>query len=248
MSARGRRPLHELPLELYTLPAPPPSLKRPVSPGAHLLSPRKRLILESPTATKSPARKLDFGTPKASKITTPFKSTLELKEGKTTSQPSRHKLAPSPEIKHNAPSKEPMLDDLDRDVEYFSKRLASLASQPASYTQHYPGFDVHYQPTLPPTLYPPTDNEASDVDNDVSKENLRPVRRPKKHVFGSTLKGASDSRFVPGWPSIAESKEDDSSFFSTPRFPASPLRRKPKPQIEADEEASVATHLFSGRI
>jgi hypothetical protein len=209
-------PLRELPLDQF-LPQNPnlrPN-KRPLSPI--LYSPAKRRILNeegifSPEKTRkspisvrgtpsrftgtlsgpsSPARKLDFGTPKhpvkdsgAPNMSTPARPAS-----------SSNRLAPSPELKSNSQSSR-SADETDGDPSMHNRSHSSAAPTsvprripppPDPQSIHYPGFRVHFDKQIFITSVDNGLESLSLVDNDKDgqKENTAPRRKPRKVATAS---------------------------------------------------------------
>ncbi|KAG5652673.1 hypothetical protein H0H81_004165 [Sphagnurus paluster] len=187
-------PLQELPLEHFI-----PSRKRPLSPAAHVLcSPAKRRILNEEGIFKSavsgrgtparftkvlsgpssPARKLDFGSPKQ-------KATL----GRAT-------LASSPDL-NTLLSEDYEMEDCFGQASCSSFSVRTPPSNPTIISRgtppppdpqsiHYPGFRVYFDTHI---VFTPADEQPprpstpiSEKDKDALKENIIPPRRPRKAV------------------------------------------------------------------
>ncbi|KAG5648886.1 hypothetical protein DXG03_000235 [Asterophora parasitica] len=198
-------PLQELPLDQFLPPnpnLPSTSRKRPLSPGGPgFFSPAKRRILneegifKSPvsgrgtparftevlTGPSSPARKLDFGSPKATR-----RAAVETTPPRVAS--SSNRLAPSPHVKE------------DHEMEAYFIRPSSSSQPPSSnitpretpppqdpQSIHYPGFRVYFDThvVLAPVEEPPAtpSTPGGEKEKETLKENVVPRRRPRKPVI-----------------------------------------------------------------
>ncbi|GLB34004.1 hypothetical protein LshimejAT787_0108880 [Lyophyllum shimeji] len=199
------------------------SHKRPLSPGGpSLFSPAKRRILneegifspaksvKSPlpargtpaarfsqvlTGPCSPAKRLDFGSPKhlSASPAAPRQLPADATPQRTLASSSR--LAPSPELKPGAPSSSNQSSE-DREIDdYFSQPSSSfLIPPPSSYSSvvtresppppdpqsiHYPGFPVYFDKHISVS---PVEETSQPSDKDEAKENILPRRKPRKAV------------------------------------------------------------------
>jgi hypothetical protein len=134
----------------------------------------------------SPARKLDFGTPKLPIKDSDVSSVPILDNTPARSASSSNKLAPSPELKSLRSS-----DEID---DYFS--MPNRSHSPATPTLvpreippipdpqsiHFPGFRVHFDTQIILTSVDNGLESLSLVDNgkDGQKENIAPRRKPRK--------------------------------------------------------------------
>ncbi|KAF8076602.1 hypothetical protein FPV67DRAFT_1472030 [Lyophyllum atratum] len=217
-------PLQELPLEQF-LPSnpnlPTTSRKRPLSPGGpNLFSPAKRRILneeaifETPlsrrgtparftevlTGPGSPAKKLDFGSPKRLLESSAASRRLAFGTTPPHSRASSSRLAPSPELRPPVSSFSTQPSDDQEMDDYFSQPSSSSSMlPPSSYSSdipdeiprpsdpqsiHYPGFCVYFDMRLSVSPVEETGQSVTPVGGDKEdvKENIAPRKKPRKAV------------------------------------------------------------------
>lgn len=219
-------PLQDLPLEFFLPPNPNLPSRPSKRAGPNLFSPAKRRILteegvfspektlKSPVSGRdaparfahvlsgpaSPAKKLDFGTPKHHlNPRIPAESTTPVRP-----KPSSSKLAPSPEFRSSfsTAGHDQEMDD------YFSRPSSSSMPPPkATPTEfsclplppsdpqsvHYPGFRVHFDTQPDPT---PFDNEMEGLNliDDQDKEGLKENTAPRRKARKATTAPSTDAK------------------------------------------------------
>ncbi|KIJ37384.1 hypothetical protein M422DRAFT_33721 [Sphaerobolus stellatus SS14] len=217
-----RNPLKELPLDSFVPSSHKTSTKRPMSPTSGLLSPSKRRILEveglySPEkkrratpsrslfgelakSPRSPARKLDFTSPRSTRAIASERDAPSRPHTPVSSAPQVPKLAPSPEIASSSSRASSTRDEEDdpmtprplpgaATVMYIPREIPEVSDK---HSIHWPGFDVYIDPYIAiPTsasVAQQQTKEPETLEADETKENARPKRRVKSPAPDSATK------------------------------------------------------------
>ncbi|TFK43687.1 hypothetical protein BDQ12DRAFT_675392 [Crucibulum laeve] len=163
----------------------------------------------------SPAKKLDFGSPKyhAESSSVPRMTAMKLDSTPTRSSSSSSSLAPSPELKVMLSSSSASSFSSDAESEdYFTSADASssrLSSAPAPtliprqlpppadpQSAHYPGFRVYQDPHI--VVFPPlSQEEVAQQTNERHNENLPPRRKARKAASAPTVTDLKAQIFSP---------------------------------------------------
>jgi hypothetical protein len=141
-------------------------------------------VTTTTTTTTTTTKKITAITP--IRATAPLLTPGDLDNPFATPRPAKSALAPSPDITPQ-PAKRTKRDTVFEDI---TTRNASLFLSPREepsriyyidrHSEHYPGFDMYYDPD--PKEAPRLDEEEEKRDEIESKENSHPPRKSKKTV------------------------------------------------------------------